>query len=288
MALTSQTSEVKVEQVLMLVKTYPTPSANYGELVCTAGIRLRDLQWIRIYPYPFRLVSNDYRFKKGDILELPLQKASQDPRPESYKIYDINAIKKVDHFGTENHWEARMKYVQPTLLNGVNELKEQMFPNDKGWGSSIRPIKVNNAGVKFLHEKNPDWTPEQLSKLKKAQDNVYGSLFLDEDVKKHFRILERVPYTFRLIYADSLGASHKHQILDWEIAQLFFNERQRLQNDQAALESVRFKIENQIFAEDREVVLIIGNIHHRYRNPNALAVDGFLYPKRRLQYGLFQ
>jgi hypothetical protein len=53
------------------------------------------------------------------------------------------------------------------------------------------------------------------------------------------------------------------------------------------MEKVRFKIENQIFAEDREVMLIIGNTHHHYRNPNLLAVDGFLYPKRRFQHGLF-
>ena len=40
-------------KVLITVKTYPTLSAKYDELVCTAGFR-EDGTWIRIYPVPFR------------------------------------------------------------------------------------------------------------------------------------------------------------------------------------------------------------------------------------------
>lgn len=44
-----------MERILITVKTYPTLSAKYGELVCTAGLR-EDGSWIRIYPVPFRLL----------------------------------------------------------------------------------------------------------------------------------------------------------------------------------------------------------------------------------------
>ncbi len=40
-------------KVLITVKTYPTLSAKYDELVCTAGFR-EDGTWIRLYPVPFR------------------------------------------------------------------------------------------------------------------------------------------------------------------------------------------------------------------------------------------
>ena len=40
-------------KVLITVKTYPTISAKYDELVCTAGFR-EDGTWVRIYPVPFR------------------------------------------------------------------------------------------------------------------------------------------------------------------------------------------------------------------------------------------
>ena len=38
-------------KVLISVKTYPTLSEKYDELVCTAGF-LEDGSWIRIYPIP--------------------------------------------------------------------------------------------------------------------------------------------------------------------------------------------------------------------------------------------
>lgn len=47
-------------RVLIAVKTYPTLSEKYDELVCTAGF-LEDGTWIRIYPIPFRKLSYDKR-----------------------------------------------------------------------------------------------------------------------------------------------------------------------------------------------------------------------------------
>ena len=44
-------------KVLITVKTYPSLSAKYGELVCTAGF-LEDGSWIRLYPIPFRNVNH--------------------------------------------------------------------------------------------------------------------------------------------------------------------------------------------------------------------------------------
>ncbi|MFH1526336.1 MAG: hypothetical protein ABIG69_06745 [Bacteroidota bacterium] len=42
-----------VKRILIAVKTYPTISKRYDELVCTAGF-LADGTWIRLYPIPFR------------------------------------------------------------------------------------------------------------------------------------------------------------------------------------------------------------------------------------------
>lgn len=45
------------EELLILVKTYPTLSKKYFELVCTAGIN-KNGEWRRIYPIPFRQLSD--------------------------------------------------------------------------------------------------------------------------------------------------------------------------------------------------------------------------------------
>ena len=39
------------EQILIIAKTYPTPSVKYDELVCTAGMR-KDGTWVRLYAPP--------------------------------------------------------------------------------------------------------------------------------------------------------------------------------------------------------------------------------------------
>lgn len=61
------------EKVLIAVKTYPTLSKKYTELVCTAGFK-EDGTWIRIYPSPFRLLNDSQKYKKYQWIELELGK----------------------------------------------------------------------------------------------------------------------------------------------------------------------------------------------------------------------
>jgi len=46
---------MKKERVLITVKTYPTLSSTYGELVCTAGIMESTGELLRIYPIKYVL-----------------------------------------------------------------------------------------------------------------------------------------------------------------------------------------------------------------------------------------
>ncbi len=50
-------------KVLIAVKTYPTLSAKYDELVCTAGFK-EDGTWIRIFPIQFRKKTYNEQYKK--------------------------------------------------------------------------------------------------------------------------------------------------------------------------------------------------------------------------------
>lgn len=275
-------SEVKKEHVLMVVKTYPTPSGKYGELVCTAGIRLRDNAWVRIYPFPFRLVNLDYQFKKYDVLEIPLYKARDDKRPESYKPHDMGLIRHVDHLEVaDDYWSKRMSYVRATAFPSVKALQDAMITDNKTWGPTIRPIPVQSGNVKVSFEKqDPEWPEEDMKKLESARQSLSMNLFTDKNLLDFFKTLRRLPYKIRLTFADLTGEQYTLRILDWEIAQLFFNARKGTSNDDEALEKVRYKIEKQIFSTNREVFLIIGNYHHRYKQKCQLAVDGFVWPKR--------
>lgn len=273
-----------IEDVLMVVKTYPTPSATYGELVCTAGVRLRDNKWVRIYPYPFRLVGEDQRFSKYNIVRISLKKTDgRDQRPESYKPSNIDAIKKVGALDTKDHWGKRMEYITPTVIESVAQLKEGMFSKDETgsnlWGPSILPVRVMPGSARLSWEASNNWNDKQLANLKKAEDFVKDNMFMDPGMKASFRQLSKVAYEFRLTYVDGVGDEHTHLILDWEIAQLYRNVRRREKSDADALEKVRQKIEDSIFGAGNDVYLVIGNMHHGFRNKHLLAIDGFIYPK---------
>lgn len=268
----------------MLVKTYPTPSTKHGELVCTAGIRLRDRQWVRIYPYPFRTLGLDYRFAKWDVIEMPLRRAKGDPRPESHNLTDAAKIQKVEAIGTgDKFWTPRMPYIRETALPSVRALMEGMLSQDKQeWGATIRPVQVQAGSAKFsVEHAGDDWSPEQLAKLQKAKDQLIQNLFVDGTVAELFQVLRKVPYRFYVQFTDMTGETYRKQVLDWEIAQLYFNSRRSVATDDEALEKVRQKIEDQIFHPKREVHLILGNMHYQYKQRHSFAIDGFVWPELR-------
>ena len=58
----------QLRKVFITVKTYPTLSKKYNELVCTAGI-LDDGSWVRIYPLPFRKLDYENSFHHAEEAE---------------------------------------------------------------------------------------------------------------------------------------------------------------------------------------------------------------------------
>ena len=98
------------EKVLICVKTYPTLSGKYDELVCTAGVK-KDGTWIRIYPVPFRKLNYSKQYAKWQWIELDLIRNNKDLRPESFRPnldHPISLLEKVD---TSNNWAKRKEIV---------------------------------------------------------------------------------------------------------------------------------------------------------------------------------
>jgi hypothetical protein len=112
-------------KVLIAVKTYPTLSEKYDELVCTAGF-LEDGSWIRLYPIPFRKLNSNARYKKWQWIELELTKNTKDFRKESYRPFNIeNEIKILDKVGTEKDWVKRKAIVLKNVKHNMVELIEE-------------------------------------------------------------------------------------------------------------------------------------------------------------------
>jgi hypothetical protein len=274
------TSLYRTEEILMVVKTYPNPSTDYGETVCTAGIRLRDGAWVRIYPYPFRLVDVDVRFKKWQVIEVPLIKATNDPRPESYKLYDVSKIRTIREISTEHAtWAERMHFLEPTIFPSIQAVLDGIPPKgDQNWGATIRPVEIMPTSAKFVSRYIGDeWTAEEENKLRTAERLATGGMFSTLPAVQ-YKKLNKVPYEFRLQFEDLTGTAYDYIILDWEFAELFFKMKRRYGEDAVAVEKVRVKIEDEICSGGNRVCLVVGNMHHA-RKQKVLAVDGFVYPK---------
>src|SRR5690554_4275899 len=96
-----------ITKVLITVKTYPSLSAKYGELVCTAGF-LEDGSWIRLYPIPFRKLKYEEKYKKYQWIELDIVKNNKDFRPESFRPATIDTpITLLDTLDTKGNWYKR-------------------------------------------------------------------------------------------------------------------------------------------------------------------------------------
>jgi len=98
------------KKILIVVKTYPTPSTRYREIVCTAGVD-EDGNWIRLYPIDYRFIDYSQWYKKYQWIEVEVQKHPRDPRPESYRPIGNIKIITSKPIPTTNNWAERKRYV---------------------------------------------------------------------------------------------------------------------------------------------------------------------------------
>jgi hypothetical protein len=127
--------EMEKQRILITVKTYPTLSRKYGETVCTAGVR-ENGTWVRIYPVPFRRLGENEQYSKFDWIECRLIRNTSDPRPESFRPFDVKELCPVGCIGTSDNWSARRR-----ILPNTARVYDRM---DKIVESAKLPIKCKS------------------------------------------------------------------------------------------------------------------------------------------------
>lgn len=274
---------MKKERILITVKTYPTLSSKYDELVCTAGLR-EDGSWVRIYPIPFRKIDFENRFKKYQWISLELVRNTSDFRPESFRPYDYAFIDVEDIVttGKDKQWAARkelvLKNVYTDLAILISEAKNSSICTSL---ATFKPSKI----LDFSTEKvSRDWDKNKLEKLasKANQLNLFAS------GENPFEVVKKVPYKFSYVLEDEKGRESKMMILDWEICQLFWRRlRHHVGDEQKACDDVKEMYWNYI-AEKRDVYLYLGTTKkNHFVGPNPFTIIGVFYPPRSLQTSLF-
>lgn len=197
----------ETKKLFVTVKTYPTPSATYIETTCVSGIA-DDGHWIRIHPIRFRSLEEDNRFPRYSWIQVRTNKATRDPRPESYHV-DENTIQVLSHAPTTNAWQERREIVEPMLSQSVEDLRDQQANNHTSLGV-IRPKEITSFSIE---EADKEWSPKQLAKL--DQQDLFA-------LKQGAR-LEKIPFDFcyDFICDDPRCHGHHMKVLDWEVAQSY-------------------------------------------------------------------
>ena len=269
------------ERILITVKTYPTLSKKYAELVCTAGFR-EDGSWIRIYPLPFRLLDEDQKYRKYQWVELALEKNPSDPRPESYRPIDRDNIKILEFLDTKREWEKRRKVVlnNNTIHTNLTTIIDAAHENNSSL-SIFKPREI----VDFIAKKtdNPDW---EFSTKEAAEAALgQGSLFVEN--RSDFQLVRKLPYKFSYRFIDDAGRSSTLMIEDWEIAKLYWN-CLKGNSPEVSIKKVREKYLDD-FARKKDLYLFLGTTRewHIRKAPNPYVIIGTFHPPFVTQLSLF-
>lgn len=173
-------------KVLISVKTYPTLSKKYNELVCTAGF-LEDGAWIRIYPLPFRALEKDQKYKKWQWIELDLERNRSDGRLESYKVKNLDSIKIIEQLDTKQNWFRRKEVVNKSTVYDDLEVLKKAKKDDSLSLATFKPTKLLDFVVKKVDR---EWNQKKLELLQ-AKAKQLSIFQTEQEVKEQFKLVEQ-------------------------------------------------------------------------------------------------
>ena len=264
----------RTEKILILAKTYPSPSAKYGETSCIAGITDR-AEMRRIYPVPYRRLEGKYQFSKWQWVEVETYPNTQDIRKESRKIY-FDRINLHNVINTKNKWKERMSWAGgiPQIDRFKKETGNEPYL-DSGISLALYkpalPVKLEIMKASQEH-----WSEKELSNLRQVEQ-ADNSLFSDEGENLPIKILEKIPYDFyysmKVKTEDGLEKQVKLKLIDWEVCALY----RKCVRDYGPNWTDKFKNRIESEMNSKNLHLLLGN-QHRFHN-QWMAVS-LIYPPK--------
>jgi hypothetical protein len=262
------------KKVLITVKTYPNPSKNYNETVCTAGVD-EEGNWLRIYPVRFRHRAFSEQYKKWDWLTIDIEKNDKDFRIESHRPVDIDQeIQIVGHIDSSD-WDYRKELLVKNVYYSMQSLIDESYDQSKN--ISIAVFKAKEIKRVFCEAVEKDWSDEEKAKMSQLD------IFVDREINP----LRKLPYAFGFEFIDIDDSTSRMRILDWEIGQLYWNCYDKDQDEANACAKVLEKL-NWLY-KDRDLYLILGTTleYHRMKAPNPFTIIGLFYPPKDEQITIF-
>jgi hypothetical protein len=261
--------KLKNTRLLILCKTYPSPSAKYVETSCVAAMSEQG-KLFRIYPVPFRLIEDAQQFKKWQWINARIEKASNDNRIESHRI-DVSSIQlDGEPIPSKNGWIQRRIWLDKLpLFNDFNALENARITN----GTTIALLKPTRIkSLQITKARNPDWTEDEKAKL--LQEQTQGNLFSGETEEKTLRTLRKLPYDFHYEYLCRTEAGeieYRHKIVDWEAGALYW----KVAGKPDWEDKFRQRYEREF--SDKDLMFLMGTMH---RFPGQWLIISVIYPPK--------
>jgi hypothetical protein len=272
--------KVRKEKILILAKTYPSPSAQYVETSCVAGVNSNG-EMRRLFPVPFRMIEHGQQFSKWQWIDVRVEKANKDHRPESHRLY-VDTISCGERIETKGDWSARRAWLDkvPSF-----DTYQEMDACRLATGQSLGLLRPTNVRLEIRAARSRDWSSEELAKLMPPEQ---GNLFDEAEARAQIKVLQKIPYDFYYVYtARGTGGDveHCHKIVDWEAGALYL--KCRTSHGPNWERPFRAMMEETLIGKD--LMFLMGNQH---RFPAQWLLISLIYPPKRtiaqpLQASLF-
>jgi hypothetical protein len=261
----------KKARILILCKTYPSPSSKYAETSCVAGVDEAG-KLIRLFPVPFRFISDEQQFRKWQWITARIEKAKDDLRPESHKIKVDTIECNGNPLPTDDRWAERRRCLASVPVFSDFAALDAARQSDGVTLGFLRPAKILRLDV--TPDEKSDWTDEERKKLVQMQRQA--NLFEETDAT--VKTLRKIPYKFHYRYecAGLSGAvEYRHKIVDWEAGALYWNVLRK--HGSKWEQPFRDKLERDLPTND-DLMFLMGTIH---RFPDKWLIVSLIYPPKQ-------
>jgi len=256
-------------RVLITVMTYPHPSREYTELVCTAGVTNQG-EWVRLYPIDYRYRPPHQQFRKYQWIEVGLAGggSGNDTRQESRKP-NLETIRVLGApLPSSKGWRERRAVIDKLPVHTVREL-QSLYETEKVSLGVVRPTEILDLKIEPADK---EWKPQWQAVLN--QFNIFGELP---------KPLSKIPFKFSYVFrCPDNEKPHSAMIEDWELGVLFLKEADRLGGEEAAAASVRKKFYDEMCDPAKDTRFFMGTVWPH----NTWVVVGVFWPPRQPQMDL--
>jgi hypothetical protein len=248
-------------EACIVVKTYPTPAWNGVEVSCTAAVT-KDGKWLRLFPIPFRFLSEEQKFKKYQWISVRVKKSS-DARPESFNV-DTDSIRviTVAPLPTDNKWAARRELIGPLVAPSICSLKAARDKESHPTLGIFKPKRIHRLVIEHVGD---EWSDAERAKLRQ------GDMF-DASLARE---LEKIPFKFSYEFECDARNCTGHQLMcsDWEMGQAYRAWRRTYKDEWE--KSFRLKFERDMI-ERNDTHFYVGTVA---AHPANWIIVGLFYPK---------